>query len=222
MVSLHDRALAVFMYAWRLLPPIKHEAYLTSIGLAQLGTKHGFYDPETGALVVNTRLFAGATPQAIPLFDIQGNSPPQVFPCISRALHTVCHELFHAVGAGTGLDCTPEWLACSGWTQAWDDPADTGRYFEARPGWEMGFSPWRYRTRDTFFVRTYSSKAPFEDFADCCTHITLGWTDVFSAPHPARANALAKLAYLRRHVWGETGTRALVAARERWQQHTCM
>lgn len=216
MIALENRALAVFVHAWNLLPSLKYRAFLTSVGIKDLGARHGSYTPDDGHLVINTRLFGTDTPQSIPLFDINSQDPPHDFPCVSRALATTLHELFHAIGTGTGLDQTPEWLALSQFVQAWDDPPGTARYCEQRPGWPMGFSAWRYAVDSTFFTREYSAKSPAEDFADCCTHLALGWHALFLAPEPCHANALAKRAYLRREVWGEKGIKAVHAAAQRW------
>lgn len=216
MVLLDDRALAVFAHAWSLLPTIKSRAYLTAIGTDDLGARNGSYIPDDGCLAVNSRLFGVDVTQSIPLFDIQSNDPPRVFPCVSRALATTLHEMAHAIGAGTGLDSAPAWLALSGFVQAWDTPNGTSRYEERRPGWDMGASEWRFNT-GAFFLRPYSSKSPHEDFSDCCTHIALGWTASFTnAAAATRTNALAKLAYLRREVWGERGIRSVQVAAQRW------
>lgn len=214
MLSLDDRVLAVLTEAWRLLPSLKIQAYLTSIGLERLGNQHGSYNPEDGTLILNVDLFTGETPAQIRLIDADGNDPPLSMPCVSRALHTTIHELTHAIGTATGLDESPEWLALSGWVEASDDPEGTSRYWESRPGWTpQGHSEWRHRL-GCWFTRDYARRSPFELFADACTHIALGWT----TPFAASPNGLAKLRYLRREVWGEMGTVALTAARDRWHQ----
>lgn len=213
MLSLDDRLEAIFSHVWALLPPIKHKAILEGVGLDDLGSRHGSYGVDTAMISLNYRLLNGEHLSEIPLFDIEGNSPAKRFPCISRISHTLIHELWHAIGAGTGLDRTPEWLAISGWVHAPDNPVGSGRYWERRPGWESGPSDWRYAvTGQTFFCREYSSKTPFEDFADSATHITLGWDDFLAR------SGQQKLAYLRRHLWGEHGLAAVQAARQRWQQ----
>ena len=212
MLTLEQRALAVLCDAWRALPPRKYDAYVTSITLEDLGSLHGSYDQDTGALLLSTRLFAGDTAAQILLIDVQGDSPPRRTPWVSRAYHTVVHELFHAIGEGTGLDATDEWLNLSGWVEDDDDPQGTGRYYENRPGWPQGPSSWRYRTGGTWFCRSYSTKSPAEDFSDTATHIVLGWQDVMASP-----NGLAKLRYLRREVWGERGRLTVAAARDRWR-----
>ena len=137
MVSLEDRAVAVFAEAWRLLPPLKHVIDLESIGLEDLGSKHGSYTLETHTLLLSTRLLDGPA-HSVPMIDVNGNDPPQRTPCVSRALGTCIHELAHALGAATGLDSTPAWLALSGWVEADDNPQGTARYHEGRPGWEQG------------------------------------------------------------------------------------
>ncbi len=212
MLTLEQRALAVLCDVWRMLPSRKYDAYVTSITLEDLGSHHGSYDQDTGSLLLSTRLFAGDVAAQILLIDIQGNSPPRQSPWVSRAWHTVCHELMHAIGEGTGLDATDEWLRLSGWIEDDEDPQGTGRYYENRPGWPQGPSLWRYRTGDTWFCREYSTKAPAEDFADTATHIVLGWQNAMTSP-----NGLAKLRYLRREVWGERGRVTVAAARDRWQ-----
>ena len=212
MLSLENRALAVLVSAWRLLPPMKHQALLSAVFLEDMGSHHGSYGIDDECLRLSTRLFQGENASQILLIDVHGNSPPQVEPFCSRALHTTLHELMHAIGAGTGLDATDEWLKLSGWVEDDDDPQGTGRYYENRPGWPQGPSSWRYRMGGTWFARSYSTKAPVEDFADTATHIVLGWQDVMASP-----NGLAKLRYLRREVWGERGRVTVAAARDRWQ-----
>ena len=213
MLSLSDRALAVCITAWGLLPSLKRDAWLRAVGLERLGAKHGSYDPDTGVIVLNRDLFQGETPAQIRLIDWDGNDPPLRVPCIARATHTALHEVAHALGAGTGLDARNDWLQLSSWVQADDDPAGTARYWEMRPGWEPGPSPWRHRL-GCWFTRAYARRSPQEDFADCVTHVALGWMEPFGAS----ANGLAKLRYLRRYVWGETGALAFAAARDRWRQ----
>lgn len=218
-LSLDDRAIVVLSKAWGLLPAIKSKAVLTAVGFEDLGAKNGQYSPDDGRLAVNSRLFFGEHPQMIALFDIDGNDPPQCTPFCSRALHTCTHELWHAIGEGTGLDKTPEWLSLSGFAESPVDLRDSGRYWESRPGWSpLGPSEWRYHKEGTWFPRAYSSRSPFECFADCCAHIALGWESAFThAPLPLRKNALAKLAYLRREVWQEKGLASAAASRQRWQ-----
>ncbi len=220
MITLERRLEAVFCSVWAALPPIKSASYLTALGMDDLGAKHGSFDADTGRIVVNRRLLLGNTPQEIPLFDLRGDSPPKCLPCVSRIWHTLAHECFHAIGAGTGLDQTQEWYDLSGFVRADDNPQGTGRYHERRPGWTpLGPSEWRYRLVGNFFPREYASRSPYECFADCCTHVTLGWEAFFShAPLPYRENALAKLAYVRRHVWGEKGIAAVHASRARWRK----
>ena len=212
MISLEDRALAVLVAAWRLLPPMKHEALLSAVFLEDMGARHGSYGMDDECLGLSTRLFQGENASQLLMIDVQGHSPPQVEPFCSRALHTTLHELAHAIGAGTGLDETQEWLHLGGWVKDDEDPEGTGRYWERRPGWgPHGPSPWRYRL-NTWFPRLYSTKSPHECFSDCITHIALGWQDVMVSP-----NGLAKLRYLRREVWGERGRLTVAAARDRWQ-----
>ena len=211
MLALEDRVLAVLTDVWRQLPPIKHQSRIQAVGLEDLGAKHGGWDPETQVLTLSTRLFWGDTPAQLPMLDVNGDSPPLTVPCVSRAWHTTAHELFHAIGTATGLDSTAEWFRLSGWLETPEDLQSTGRYYERRPGWEPGFSSWRYR-RGAWFVRPYSTKTPHEDFADTATHVLLGWTDMHGTP-----NGLAKLRYLRKHVWQETGTASLIAAASMWR-----
>lgn len=218
MLTLDQRALAVLVAAWRLLPPMKNQALIAAVFLEDMGAKHGSYGIDDERMGLSTRLFQGENAAQLLMIDVHGNSPPQVAPFCSRALHTAIHELAHAIGAGTGLDATQEWLGLSSWVKDDDDPQGTGRYWENRPGWgPHGPSPWRYRL-NTWFPRFYSTKSPHECFADCVAHIALGWSDFFEAPQPQRANAIAKLRYLRREVWGERGALALAAARSHWQQ----
>ena len=64
MLSLTDRALAVCLAAWDLLPSLKRDAWLRAVGLERLGAKHGSYDPDTGVIVLNQALFQGETHQS--------------------------------------------------------------------------------------------------------------------------------------------------------------
>lgn len=211
MLSLDDRALAVFTEAWRLLPPLKRVIDLAGIGLEDLGAQHGSYNPDTHELLLSTRLLDGPA-HMLPLIDVNGNDPPQCLPACSRSLHTAIHEAVHALGDATGLDKTLEWLRLSGFVESEDTPQGTARYWERRPGWGNFASPWRYRV-GSWFPREYSTKNPAECFADCVTHVALGWQDFFVTP-----NGLAKLAYIRRHVWEQRGPQTIAAARQRWQR----
>ena len=214
MLTLYQRAELVIAEAWRRLPPVKRQMAIAGIYLVDMGEKHGSYSPDDHILTLSVRLFEGDNPAQLRMIDVNGNDPPLCEPCASRALATTLHELAHAIGTATGLDNTSEWLRLSGWVLSDDDPPWTGRYWESRPGWfPHGPSPWRHRA-GCWFTRNYAEKSPAEDFADCCTHIALGWSRFFDAS----ANGQAKLAYLRREVWQETGTHAIVAARHRWQE----
>lgn len=212
MQSLEDRALAVLCTAWSLLPDVKYDAFITAIKLEDLGSKHGSYSPDDGTLKLSTRIFWGTTPAEIQMIDIDGEYPPLRYPLCSRALHVCIHEIMHAVGATSGIDASEEWWSLSGWQEADDDPQGTARYWERRPGWPEGRSEYRHRV-GCWFAREYSTRSPFEDAADTATHMALGWHDEIAHP-----NGLAKFAYLRRHVWRETGTKSLAAAAQRWQR----
>ena len=211
MLTIDQRVLAVLTRAWQLLPPRKTEAVITAVHLADLGAKHGAFDPETCAITLSTRLFLGDTPEQLLSIDIHGESPAQCEPFCSRALHTASHEISHAIGYATGLDDHEEWLALSGWAKTDEDLQTTGRYTERRPGWGTWDSPWRY-TKGTWFSRSYASSSPYEDFADCVTHLALGWV-----PFGSSASARQKLRYLRRTLCDETGSRYLAAAVQRVQ-----
>jgi len=200
---------------WQALPPIKRAAAIASIGLADLGAVHGTWNPDTHVLTLNPVLFVHAPLAALPLIDAHGNAPAQTEPWVSRAYHTLTHECLHAIGTATGLDQHPEYLALAGWVEASDDPPGTGRYWERRPGWEQGPSAWRYR-QGTWFVRDYATKSPYEAFADACTHLTLGWDAFFTG-----TNGQAQRAWLRRHVFEETGGRGLQARVQRWGASRC-
>ena len=212
MLTLDQRVLAVVTHAWRLLPPRKTDAVITAIHLDDLGAKHGSFDPETCIITLSTRLFVGDTPEQLMSIDCYGDSPAQCEPFCSRALHTACHEASHAIGYATGLDDSAEWLALSGWQQTDEDLQTTGRYAERRPGWGTWDSPWRY-VKGSWFTRTYASSSPYEDFADCVTHLALGWT-----PFGSSSSAQQKLRYLRRTLCGETGSRYLAASVQRSRQ----
>jgi hypothetical protein len=213
MLTLEQRAELVIAEAWRRLPPIKRQASIAEIVLEDLGAKHGSFNPDTGVLTLSTRLFEGDNAAQLMMIDCDGNAPPLREECVSRCLHTATHELFHAIGTTTRLDSTDEWLRLSGWIRRSDNPLGTDRYWESRVGWEQGPSEWRHRV-GCWWTRDYARRSPFEDFADCCTHIALGWSRFFEVS----ANGRAKLSYLRREVWGEKGTQAIAAARQRWQK----
>ena len=212
MLTLEQRALAVLTRAWQLLPPRKTEAVITAVHLEDLGAKHGSFDPETCIITLSTRLFEGDTPEQLMSIDLHGESPALCEPFCSRALHTASHELSHAIGYATGLDESEEWLALSGWDHTDEDLQTTGRYTERRPGWGTWESPWRY-TKGTWFCRSYASSSPHEDFADCVTHLALGWVPFGTSP-----SAHQKLRYLRRTLFQETGTRYLAAVTQRYQR----
>lgn len=212
MIALTERVAVVLEEAWGLLPPLKEQLPPIEVQLTDLGMVHGQYTPSTSTLTLSERIFWGTVPEHIRHIDRDGNDPPQSLPTVSRMLHTTLHEWMHAIGYEAGLDDAKEWLALSGWVRADDDPVDTRRYWERRPGWSPhGPSEWRYRS-GAWFPRFYSSKTPYEDFADCCTHEILGWLE--SITHP---NGRAKRQWLRREVWGEVGARRLQASRERWR-----
>lgn len=211
MLSILDRATLVLAEAWRLLPPIKEEAHITDVVLRDLGAVHGLYTPSSGEIVLSARLFWGSTATDIDCIDIHGNDPPQVTPNIGRAVHTALHEAFHAILYAEGLDDSTEWLKLSGWVKAQDDPLGTQRYVETRPGWTQGPSEWRHDA-SAYFVREYASRSPYEDAADFATWLALGWTAGITD-----ANGLAKVRWLRRHLWEETGVHHLQASARRWQ-----
>lgn len=217
MLSIEERLALVVEDVWQVLPPLKRLVVDWPIILdPTLGATHGECAPEEGIIRIHPKLLTGDALQMLPLIDVNGADPPLVAPWVSRAWHTICHEVFHAIGFATGLDQEPAYLALYGWVKAGDDPPHTGRYWERRPGWEQGPSAWRYRKDgQTFFVRDYSSKSPYEAMADSCAHIALGWTNSFGR-HGQR-----ELAWLRRHVWEERGPRAVHAATERWRQQMC-
>ncbi len=211
-LSIEDRAALVLAEAWRLLPEIKHEAWISSITLLDLGSKHGGYSPDDGILTLSTRLFWGSNPWEIMYLDIDGNTPPFREPYTSRALHTACHEFGHAICAALGLDTSKDWLALSGWVNAADDPQDTARYHELRPGWGGYISDWRHDL-GKWWARDYSRRSPFEDAADCIAHIALGWNDFVS--HPI---GQAKMRYIARHVWRQAPQDMLRASSLKWRR----
>jgi len=208
MLSLAARAAAVCAAAWRRLPPCTRAAQVTEVLLQDLGAKHGLFAPDTRRITLHRRLFT----VPVPLIDVQGLSPAQTAPYTSYALHTALHEGAHAIGHATGLDRHPEWLRLSGWRKTPYDRQDTDRYYEARPGWESGFSEWRH-AQGIWFWRDYSRCAPAEAFADDVALISLGWTACFTG-----ASGQAKLAWLRARCWGvqEPPLRAAVQA---WHAH---
>jgi len=204
MLTLEQRVLAVCCRAWQLLPPIKHEMILAGIRLEDLGAQHGSFDPDTCLITLSTRLFMGNTPEQLMTIDCDGNCPAQREPFTIRGLHTAIHELAHAIGYATGADAQQEWLDLSGWEATDDDLQDTGRYRERRPGWGTYDSAWRY-DNNSWFIREYSSASPYEDLADCATHIALGWIE----PFLATASGRQKLQYLRLVLWQESGFQSL-------------
>lgn len=213
MISLEQRALVVVMHAWALLPAIKDKGlFLTEIRLDDLGAKHGCFDPATGAITLSARLFWGDTADQLMTIDIHGDTPAGCEPWCARALHTTIHELAHALGYTFSLDTSTDWLALSAWAHTDEDRQDTGRYRERRPGWGTYDSGWRYQ-QGSWFTRPYASASPAEDFADCVTHMALGWTDGFLSS----ASGRRKLQYLRRTLWREPGTASVVAASGRFQ-----
>ena len=213
MVSIDDRVLCVLCYGWKLLPPIKKTAVILGISIDDLGEKHGSFNPESCIITLNRRLFFGEKAEEIPGYDIQGNDPPQCEPWVSRALATWIHEAAHAIGYATGLDNTDEWIDICGFVHDPEtDPIGTSRYIETRVGWEYGASEWRFPTNG-WFPRPYSTKNPAECFADCVTHLALGWV-----PFGSSVSAHQKLRYLRRTLFQETGTRYLAAVTQRYQR----
>ena len=210
-MSPHDRAALVLAEAWRLLPPLKHAAPLVDIVLEDLGAVHGTYTPTTGVLRLSAQLFTADPLGTRRLIDLHGADPARVAPFCARDTHTALHELSHAIGAATGLDTTPAWLAVSGWVLSDEDLVGTARYWEHRPGWEPGPSPWRYQA-GTWFGRAYASKSPEEDFADGVAALCLGWDRAYGAV------AQPKLTWLRRQLWEEHGPRAVQAAARRWRR----
>lgn len=213
MLTVDERVQAVCEAAWGLLPPLKRAAWITKICVEDLGAKHGNYAMDDGVLTLSTRLFIGRNAAELLYIDCHGDSPPVVEPYCARALHTVLHEAFHAICAATGIDSAPEWLALSGWQRTPEDLHSTGRYTERRPGWGTERSEWRYRKSGTWFIREYSSKSPFEDAADGCTHIALGWHRPVSHPNGRR-----KLRYLMQAVWDQDGAAQLQACAAHWRQ----
>jgi len=184
------RAKMIVAQAWSLLPRACLAGAVTKIRLQDLGAVHGQYDPDTGVLTLNPMLYDGRQ------IDDAGGADPLRGPRVSRALHTTLHEFSHALGDATGLDRRPAWLVLSGWVKDEQDASGYGRYWERRPGWDYGPSPWRYR-HGSWFCREYSSKTPYEDFADVVTYRALGWTHVFGQ------SGRPKLWYVNRHVWRE-------------------
>lgn len=202
MLTLEDRARAVIIAAYAKLPT-KHLAdAIYSVGIADLGKHNGEYNVISGRVRLNYRLFNGITPNDIPMIDDHGNFMVATNNIVSRALHTTIHEFSHAIGENTELDRTPDWLSICGWLEwPYNDhpmmPMSYSRYIETRPGWEPGPSEWVYRA-DSWFPREYSSKSPYEDFADCMALKALGWEHRFGFKH-----GLKKLHYIERRVFGE-------------------
>ena len=82
---------------WAALPPIKRETSIASISLADLGAVHGTWDPDTHELKINPTLLRHTPLQVMPLIDANGESPARIEPWVSRAFHTLAHEIFHGV-----------------------------------------------------------------------------------------------------------------------------
>ena len=211
MLSIEEKCLIVLCEGWKLLPPIKKQAVISCIKIVDLLEKHGSFDPDDCSISLNERLFYGDS-FSMKKYDIEGNDPPIRFPCVFRALATWLHEAAHAIGYATGLDNTDEWIDICGFVNDPEtDPVGTSRYIETRVGWEYGASEWRYPTNG-WFPRPYSTKNPAECFADCVTHLALGWV-----PFGSSDAARQKLRYLRRMLCDETGSRYLAASVQRIQ-----
>ena len=219
-----SRARAVLITAWKALPPAKINALIEQIVLQDLGQVNGVYNRSERILTLNTRLFEVAGRGNIRYIDSFGNEPAKVSQFVSRALHTTIHEIAHAIGEGTDLDRNADWLSLSGWELSARDEIGYDRYIENRPGWPGGPSPWRHM-RDIWFPRYYSSKSPFEDFADCVTWRALHWSLRFHGS----ASGMRKLTYMASQVWDDylrpTGIwqanqrRVVEAVRARFRRH---
>lgn len=197
MITLQQRAGAVIQAAWNMLPASRARAAIREIKLDDLDTTNGVYEPGTGNLTLNVRLFFGSNQSHFPLIDHMGESPPMSDPFVSRALHTSIHEMAHAIGRGTGLDRSDEWMALCGWVEDYKEVPGFGRYVERRPGWEQGPAEWRYLL-GSWFPRDYSTKSPFEDFADCVTLRALRWEHRFRESDHGKM----KLHFIQSNVWG--------------------
>ena len=213
MLTLAQRVEAVVAEGWKLLPAVKYEAWITGIATEDLGAKHGNYSLDDGMITLSTHLFMGANAHELMYIDRHGNTPPVDEPYLSRAMHTLVHEIFHAIGHSTGLDATDEWLVLSGWEETLEEAEGYGRYNERRPGWTpQGLSSWRY-DRSAWMPREYSTKSPAECFSDCGVYYAVGWQHL--APH---GNGQAKMKYMARRVWGQTEAARVRAVSAGWAQ----
>lgn len=200
MLTLEDKARAVIISAWSKLPRKHTSAAIAKISIADLGVHNGEYNCLSLGIRLNYRLFDCLTVDDVPMIDDYGNFNPRSSRMASRALHTVIHEMAHAIGEKTHLDRNPEWLSISGWYETNQPmPMQYGRYIETRPGWDQEASSWTFR-KDAWFFREYSSKSPYEDFADCVAIKALGWESRFGFKH-----GLKKLHYIERLVFGQRG-----------------
>jgi hypothetical protein len=198
MLSTIDKARAVVIAAWAYMPNVVSEC-IKSIALADTGAANGGYILSERRIELNWKLFESLGREGdIPLIDDMGNFNPRSSYVVSRALHTTIHEMSHGVGVYTGLHSDPAWISLSRWMR-WpyaQMPASHNRYIETRDGWEKGPSEWIFRA-DTWFPREYSSKSPFEDFADCMALKALGWEHRFDTGSGKR-----KLHFLEMRVFG--------------------
>lgn len=222
MVTAEDLAGMMLDEGWRLLPACKWRAPITDVVFTDLGERHGAYDPARQVITLNLRLFLPPV-QALPTYDVEGNAPAATTPWVYRGLATWLHEVAHALGHGTGWDADPAWLALSGWTyQPLEvlevDPAPACRYREQRVGWEYDVSPWRH-ARPCWFARDYSRKSPQEDFADCVTHVVLGWTAYFGDPRGGDpALGRQKLRYVQERLYDLDAAATFAAGLAAWRR----
>lgn len=132
-----------------------------------MGAVHGEWDDETKTIRLNPAIWLSRES-----FGTAGHR-------IDRLTHTAIHEYGHAWGNTHGYDETREWLTLSGWLHSPHlTPPGYQRYVEKRVGWSREKQEWVH-SQDAWFVRYYSSKSPFEDFADCCLYVLAGWGEKF-------------------------------------------
>ncbi len=166
---------------------------ILNIRLQDLGAIHGQYTPEIKELVLNPNIFDYKTQYG------SGDNK------VSSYIHTIIHEIGHAID-GFRLSLSKEWLDISDWKQHPIDnkvPDGYKRYIETRPGRtcdEEGNkkSDWIYK-EETEFVKEYSKKSPFEDFADCFSFVVLGFDNKFKGE-----SGKLKLNYIKNILDGKT------------------
>ncbi len=149
------------------------DSIFTLITFSDIGACHGEYEPSTKKLTINPSIFD---------YKSEYGSKDNKYPSY---IHTLLHEIGHAID-NFRISLDPSWLSISDWKQLpiQDEiPKGYERYIEKRNGRSTGdknedHSDWIYK-KDTEFVREYSKKTPFEDFADSFSFAILKFDNKF-------------------------------------------